>query len=48
MEKVLAAAERIVAKEDFMAKEILSGTTIGTVMGANYEHMLVNGGDKMC
>lgn len=31
---------RIVAKEDLMAKEILSGTAIGTVMGANYEHML--------
>jgi regulator of RNase E activity RraA len=40
IEKVLAAAEKIVAKEDFMAKEIRSGTAIGTVMGANYEHML--------
>ena len=40
IEKVLAAAERIVAKEDLMAKEILSGAAIGTVMGANYEHML--------
>ena len=40
IEKVLAAAEKILAKEDFMAKEIRSGTAIGTVMGANYEHML--------
>jgi deoxyhypusine synthase len=37
---MLAAAERICAKEDVMAQEILAGTPIGTVMGANYEHML--------
>jgi len=40
IEPVLAAAERICAKEDVMAKEILAGTPIGTVMGASYEHML--------
>ena len=40
IERVLVAAERIVAKEDLMAKEILGGTQIGTVMGASYEHML--------
>ena len=40
IERVLVAAERIVAKEDLMAKEIHIGTAIGTVMGANYEHML--------
>ncbi|MFZ9501787.1 MAG: RraA family protein [Beijerinckiaceae bacterium] len=40
IEKVLVAAERIVAKEELMAKEILQGVEIGTVMGANYEHML--------
>lgn len=40
IDRVLAAAERIAAKEDVMAKEILAGTPIGTVMGASYEHML--------
>ncbi len=40
IEKVLIAAERIVAKEELMAKKILDGTPIGTVMGADYEHML--------
>lgn len=40
IEAVLAAAERICAKEEVMAKEILIGTPIGAVMGANYEHML--------
>ena len=40
IERVLAASERIVAKEEAMAKDILAGTPIGTVMGASYEHML--------
>jgi 4-hydroxy-4-methyl-2-oxoglutarate aldolase len=40
IERVLATAERIAAKEDAMAKDIRAGTPIGTVMGANYEHML--------
>jgi len=30
----------IVAKEAAMAKAILAGTPVGTVMGGNYEHML--------
>jgi 4-hydroxy-4-methyl-2-oxoglutarate aldolase len=38
--RVLDAAERIVAREDEMAKHILAGTPIGSVMGGNYEHML--------
>ncbi|MCK6424740.1 MAG: RraA family protein [Burkholderiaceae bacterium] len=40
IERVLDAAEQIVAKEAAMAKAILSGTPIGQVMGGNYEHML--------
>lgn len=40
IERVLEAAETIVAKEAAMAKAILSGTPIGEVMGGNYEHML--------
>ncbi len=40
IERVLEAAETIVAKEAAMAKAILSGTPIGAVMGGNYEHML--------
>ncbi|PRD65378.1 RraA family protein [Malikia granosa] len=40
IERVLDAAETIVAKEAAMAKAILSGTPIGAVMGGNYEHML--------
>jgi regulator of RNase E activity RraA len=42
IERVLLAAEMIVAKEAAMAKAILSGTPIGEVMGGNYEHMLEN------
>ncbi|MGZ5809112.1 MAG: RraA family protein [Xanthobacteraceae bacterium] len=38
--RVLDAAERIVAREDEMAKHIQSGEPIGMVMGGNYEHML--------
>ena len=40
IERVLDAAEMIVAKEAAMAKAILAGTPIGQVMGGNYEHML--------
>ncbi len=40
IEKVLEAAEMIVAKEASMAKAILAGTPIGQVMGGNYEQML--------
>lgn len=40
IERVLDAAETIVAKEAAMAKAILTGTPIGEVMGGNYEHML--------
>lgn len=40
IERVLEAAETIVAKEAAMAKAILAGTPIGEVMGGNYEHML--------
>lgn len=40
IERVLHAAETIVAKEAAMAKAILSGTPIGQVMGGHYEHML--------
>lgn len=40
IERVLEAAETIVAKEAAMAKSILSGIPIGEVMGGNYEHML--------
>ena len=40
IDRVLEAAEEIVAKEAAMAKAILSGTPISDVMGGNYEHML--------
>ena len=40
IDAVLDVAETIVAKEAAMAKEILAGTPVGTVMGGNYEHML--------
>jgi regulator of RNase E activity RraA len=38
--RVLDTAERIVAREDEMAKHIRAGQPIGSVMGGNYEHML--------
>jgi len=38
--RVLAAAERIAAKEEEMAKHISAGQPIGTVMGGNYERLL--------
>lgn len=40
IERVLDAAETIVAREAAMAKAIAAGTPIGQVMGGNYEHML--------
>jgi regulator of RNase E activity RraA len=40
IERVLDAAEAIVAKEAAMAKAILAGTPMSAVMGGNYELML--------
>lgn len=40
IDRVLASAEEIVAREAAMAKAILAGTPISEVMGGNYEHML--------
>lgn len=40
IERVLEAAEQIVAKEAAMAKAILAGTPMSQVMGGSYEHML--------
>jgi len=45
IERVLAAAETIVAKEAAMAEAILAGTPIGEVMGGSYEHMLKKDGE---
>ena len=42
IERVLEAAEAIVAREAALAKAILAGTPIGQVMGGAYEHMLKN------
>lgn len=42
IDRVLDAAEAIVAREAAMAKAILAGTPIGQVMGGAYEHMLKN------
>ena len=42
IERVLEAAEAIVAREAAMAKAILAGMPIGQVMGGAYEHMLKN------
>ena len=38
--RVLAAAERIAAKENEMVKHICAGRPIGSVMGTKYEHLL--------
>jgi regulator of RNase E activity RraA len=43
IEEVLAAAERIFAREQLMAADIAAGTPIGEVMGADYEDMLKRG-----
>jgi regulator of RNase E activity RraA len=40
IERVLEAAEAIVAREAAMARAILAGTPISAVMGGQYEHML--------
>jgi len=40
IEAVVTAAEDIVAREAAMAKALLAGEQVGTVMGANYENML--------
>jgi regulator of RNase E activity RraA len=42
IERVLAAAEDIVAREAAMAKALYEGKPITEVMGANYENMLRN------
>ena len=42
LERVLQAAESIVARESAMAQAIRSGMPIGQVMGGQYEHMLRN------
>ena len=40
IERVLEAAEAIVAREEAIAQAMREGQPIGQVMGANYEHML--------
>jgi regulator of RNase E activity RraA len=40
IERVLQAAEMIVAREAAMAKALREGRPISEVMGANYENML--------
>ncbi len=40
IEAVLAAAERIAAREAEMTKIVLTGTPVSQVMGASYEHLL--------
>lgn len=42
-EEVLAAAERITAKERLMTAAVLSGEPVSRVMGADYESMLERG-----
>jgi regulator of RNase E activity RraA len=41
IERVVAAAEEIATREAAMAKALLDGESVGSVMGANYENMLV-------
>ncbi len=43
IERVLAAAEQIAAREAAMAKALLAGQPVTDVMGASYEHMLHDG-----
>jgi 4-hydroxy-4-methyl-2-oxoglutarate aldolase len=40
IERVIEAAEQIMAREEAMAQAIREGTPISQVMGANYEQML--------
>ena len=42
IERVLAAAEEIAGREAAMAKALMAGEPVSRVMGASYEHMLVN------
>ena len=42
IDRVLDAAEAIVAKEEAMANALRAGEPIGTVMDGNYEHMLTD------
>jgi regulator of RNase E activity RraA len=43
VERVVAAAERIAAREAAMAKAVLAGQPATAVMGADYEHLLAAG-----
>lgn len=43
IEDVLAAAERIAAKEAGMTKAVLAGHPVSAVMGSGYEHLLESG-----
>ncbi len=43
LERLLEAAEAIVAREAAMAKALLAGKPVSQVMGADYEHMLTGG-----
>jgi 4-hydroxy-4-methyl-2-oxoglutarate aldolase len=43
VEALLSAAESIAAKEAAMTKEILSGHSVGKVMSAKYEQILIRG-----
>lgn len=43
IERVLAAAERIAAREAEMTKRVLAGQAVSTVMGGDYETLLENG-----
>lgn len=43
IEEVLAAAERVAAKEAGMTKAVLAGHPVSTVMGADYEQLLMQG-----
>jgi len=43
IERLLEAAEAIVAREAAMAKALLAGKPVSQVMGADYEHMLTGG-----
>jgi len=40
IEEILGVAESIAAREAAMAEALLAGTSIGQVMGGEYEHML--------
>lgn len=46
IEAVLAAAEKIAAREAAMTKDVLAGKPAHEVMGASYEQMLTKSGDR--